>query len=206
MQHTGRVIVDPAGLLEEDAGFSDTIYENERYRGRAADEAYDYAPTVQTEMPVMGRDDTIDDRSLDDDDLLTLPATIPIYALSLKTWGLANVDHISSITWQEDAYDMLQMESTRKNMVRDVISTHHASTIGFDDFIPGKGRGLVFLLHGPPGCGKTLTAGRLVRLRTTSPLTLIKKVQQKAFTDHFTILVGPNSAQCVPWRTILSYF
>ncbi|KAL9625862.1 MAG: hypothetical protein Q9160_000182 [Pyrenula sp. 1 TL-2023] len=28
----------------------------------------------------------------------------------------------------------------------------------FDDIIKGKGKGLVFLLHGPPGLGKTLTA------------------------------------------------
>ena len=27
------------------------------------------------------------------------------------------------------------------------------------DFVPGKGTGLTFLLHGKPGVGKTLTAG-----------------------------------------------
>lgn len=27
------------------------------------------------------------------------------------------------------------------------------------DFIRGKGSGLIFLLHGPPGVGKTCTAG-----------------------------------------------
>jgi DNA polymerase III delta prime subunit len=28
-----------------------------------------------------------------------------------------------------------------------------------DDIISGKGKGLIFLLTGPPGLGKTLTAG-----------------------------------------------
>jgi hypothetical protein len=27
------------------------------------------------------------------------------------------------------------------------------------DLVPGKGRGQIFLLHGPPGVGKTFTAG-----------------------------------------------
>ena len=28
----------------------------------------------------------------------------------------------------------------------------------FDDFVPGKGKGIIMLLAGPPGVGKTLTA------------------------------------------------
>jgi Cdc6-like AAA superfamily ATPase len=30
------------------------------------------------------------------------------------------------------------------------------------DFVAGKGRGLIFLLHGRPGSGKTCTAGEIV--------------------------------------------
>jgi ATP-dependent Lon protease len=29
------------------------------------------------------------------------------------------------------------------------------------DFVKGKGNGLIFLLHGPPGVGKTCTAGKV---------------------------------------------
>lgn len=37
---------------------------------------------------------------------------------------------------------------------------HDKENSDFDDIIAGKGLGLVFLLQGPPGLGKTLTAGR----------------------------------------------
>jgi SpoVK/Ycf46/Vps4 family AAA+-type ATPase len=102
---------------------------------------------------------------MSDDDLITLPATIPAYSLSYKRWGLVDVDTIDKIQWKDGIYDMLQMESEQKEMVRGIIESHHASSSSFDDFIPGKGRGLVFLLHGPPGCGKTLTAGMTFRPR-----------------------------------------
>ena len=99
---------------------------------------------------------------LSDEDLLTLTATIPAYSLTLKAWGLVSVDNVENIEWKDNIYDMLQMEVEQKEMVRGIIESHHASSSSFDDFIPGKGRGLVFLLHGPPGCGKTLTAGMCI--------------------------------------------
>lgn len=39
----------------------------------------------------------------------------------------------------------------------------------FDDFVPGKGKGIVMLLCGPPGVGKTLTA-EAVSEHSKSPL------------------------------------
>ncbi|KAF2801840.1 P-loop containing nucleoside triphosphate hydrolase protein [Mytilinidion resinicola] len=33
---------------------------------------------------------------------------------------------------------------------------------GFDDVVRGKGQGLIILLHGAPGLGKTMTAGRII--------------------------------------------
>ena len=45
-------------------------------------------------------------------------------------------------------------------MVRAMVQSYLKKTDSFQDLIPGKGAGLVILLHGPPGVGKTLTAGR----------------------------------------------
>jgi len=39
------------------------------------------------------------------------------------------------------------------------------------DFVKGKGNGLVFLLHGRPGVGKTCTAGRFCPLTVTMGYT-----------------------------------
>lgn len=40
-----------------------------------------------------------------------------------------------------------------------MIKIHKDERLQFDDLIKGKGKGMIFLLHGEPGVGKTLTAG-----------------------------------------------
>jgi hypothetical protein len=160
LQHDGRVVVDPAGLQLEDPEFRDIIAKEDPDGSRYT---YSYASsrdtrTVLLEISSEASHET-GGKKLSDNDLLTLPATIPAYSLTLKCWGLIDVDNVEDIKWKDDIYDMLQMESEQKEMVRGIIESHHASSSSFDDFVPGKGRGLVFLLHGPPGCGKTLTAG-----------------------------------------------
>ncbi|KAE8447854.1 hypothetical protein EG329_010083 [Mollisiaceae sp. DMI_Dod_QoI] len=48
----------------------------------------------------------------------------------------------------------------------------HVAKDGYDDFVVGKGRGLVILLSGNPGCGKTLTAEAVAEV-TQKPLYMI---------------------------------
>jgi hypothetical protein len=159
-QHDGRVVVDPAGLQLEDPEFRDIIAKEDQNGGRFS---YSYAASRDTKTVLLEVSSQASDETggikLSDEQLLTLPAMIPAYSLTFKCWGLTDVDNIENIKWKGDLYDMLQMEPEQKEMVRGIIESHHASSSSFDDFVPGKGRGLVFLLHGPPGCGKTLTAG-----------------------------------------------
>ncbi|KAJ4299338.1 hypothetical protein N0V90_004583 [Kalmusia sp. IMI 367209] len=157
-QHDGRLVIDPSGYLLENPEFRD-IVAKEDPNGRYG---FSYAYASRDNKTVLEvasyENDYSNGRNLPDEALLTLPATIPAYSLTLKSWGLIDVNNVDEIDWKNDIYDMLQMEAEQKEMVRGIIESHHASSSSFDDFIPGKGRGLVFLLHGPPGCGKTLTA------------------------------------------------
>jgi SpoVK/Ycf46/Vps4 family AAA+-type ATPase len=50
------------------------------------------------------------------------------------------------------------MEDSLKDTIYRLIIAHSRSSSSFDDFVKGKGRGLIGLFFGPPGAGKTLTA------------------------------------------------
>ena len=91
---------------------------------------------------------------------LLCPGTIPGFSLVEKVWGFFRVDKLQPICWAESAFDKLEMNAGPKNVMRSLVQMHQSSGTSFDDIIAGKGKGLVFLLYGPPGCGKTLTAGK----------------------------------------------
>lgn len=77
------------------------------------------------------------------------------FSFTAKQWGRFPVDNISDIEFRSDAYNQLVMDPERKAMVRALVED---SSSGFSDIIAGKGGGCIFLLHGEPGTGKTLTA------------------------------------------------
>lgn len=43
--------------------------------------------------------------------------------------------------------------------MRGLVEAHDPDSPSFDDVVEGKGRGVILSLEGPPGSGKTLTAG-----------------------------------------------
>ena len=73
------------------------------------------------------------------------------------------VDHIREVQWNKQAFENLAIDKKTKNVVRALVSKQIATDMS-TDLISGKGNGLIMLLHGGPGTGKTLTAGRLFLL------------------------------------------
>jgi len=79
------------------------------------------------------------------------------------------VDNIGPVTWNKDAFERLVLPKRTKDLVKALVMVrtsklgekHGMSLAGKrkrDDLIAGKGSGLIMLLHGGPGTGKTLTA------------------------------------------------
>jgi len=56
--------------------------------------------------------------------------------------------------------------------VHSMVKRHAKGDSDFDDVVKGKGKGLIGLLCGPPGCGKTLTAEAVAEVNTIiSPMS-----------------------------------
>lgn len=76
-------------------------------------------------------------------------------------WGHFKVVNVKEVEFNSDALKHLILDQDKKDLISALVGTQEEgdSTGGFDDLIQGKGKGLTFLLHGPPGVGKTFTAG-----------------------------------------------
>lgn len=72
--------------------------------------------------------------------------------------GAFSVDRVHEVEWTETILDSLVMHQSLNGTIFRLIKTHSTRSSGFDDFVKGKGKGLVGLLLGPPGSCKTLTA------------------------------------------------
>lgn len=66
---------------------------------------------------------------------------------------------LHEINWNELAFQNLVLNSEEKALLLALVNRKDSKkNLRFDDFIAGKGQGMVMLLSGPPGVGKTFTA------------------------------------------------
>jgi len=104
----------------------------------------------------------------EDDQYIICPARFLGYVLSSKSWAQMPVTCVEEIKHKirQSAFDNLILENDAKTLVKCLVANHEKKKSSGDgdesgnkeDWIEGKGRGLVILLHGPPGVGKTSTA------------------------------------------------
>lgn len=90
-------------------------------------------------------------------EILCWPALVG-FSFSAKCWGHVLVSGLNRIAFRTDAFDRLVLAPERKQLIRALVRFGSAQDTDCSDLIAGKSGGSVFLLHGPPGVGKTLTA------------------------------------------------
>jgi SpoVK/Ycf46/Vps4 family AAA+-type ATPase len=99
--------------------------------------------------------------------ILLMQPDIYGFYLNEKKWIRLFVDCIHPVTWNTKAYERLVLPPRTKELIRALVSVRASQRgvkqgIGIagkrTDITMGKGNGLIMLLHGGPGTGKTLTA------------------------------------------------
>lgn len=96
----------------------------------------------------------VDDRKVDP--LLCPPYTYA-YSVAHKRWCRPLLKQIADVKWDPDAWDTLILPDKQRQVLRALVTSHRFPDNARDQ-VQQKGKGLVILLHGSPGSGKTLTA------------------------------------------------
>ncbi|EQB58541.1 AAA family ATPase [Colletotrichum gloeosporioides Cg-14] len=110
--------------------------------------------------------------SLNDHEVMLSNHRIQGFAFNQKVWAAFAISRVKPVIWNEKAFDKLILDKQRKKMIKLLVQGHQIHEAAFDDFVLGKGKGLVGLLSGPPGVGKTLTA-EVVAEMSRRPLYVI---------------------------------
>lgn len=124
----------------------------------------DYDPADECAGGGMPLDGIIEEESkaadlppLTEEQKLTCTPLLRGYALKAKEWLNFFVNSVQDITFNEHAFDSLVLPANQKELILGFTESQRSNQ-GFDDIIEGKGKGIIILLCGPPGVGKTLTA------------------------------------------------
>ncbi|CAM1508686.1 Fc.00g055340.m01.CDS01 [Cosmosporella sp. VM-42] len=97
---------------------------------------------------------------LEEADYLLCPPRTDAFLLDKRIWIWALIGSLETVNWYPDPFNTLQLPVEKKDLIKDLVTGFNTANpfAGFDDIVRGKGKGLIFLLHGKPGLGKTFTA------------------------------------------------
>jgi hypothetical protein len=54
-----------------------------------------------------------------------------------------DVELVQTFEWNDAVYDQLVLPPAQKKLIRALVQSHNNKTANFDDFVKGKGKGLV---------------------------------------------------------------
>lgn len=134
--------------------------------------------------------------------------TVAGFSFAVKRWGIALVDGLSDVHFNRQAFEQLVLPPGRKRLIEALV-VHSADPDGGGsaagggaDLISGKGEGSIFLLHGPPGVGKTLTAEAIAEL-LGRPLYVVSMGELGTTPEALEKALSEVFALCAPWRALV---
>ncbi|KAJ8112586.1 hypothetical protein OPT61_g5071 [Boeremia exigua] len=96
-------------------------------------------------------------------EIYVFPDKIPAYNLRSKKWVDLEIDMIREVSWNKLSFSHLVIDDESKDLVQALVTNQIAREQG-TDIIESKGNGLIILLNGGPGTGKTFTAERVAEM------------------------------------------
>ena len=133
------------------------------------------------------------------------------FSFSAKTWGVVLVSGLSEIKFNEEAFNRLVMPASRKNLIEALVTSHKRTSGDITstnssrrsaDVIAGKGEGTIFLLYGPPGVGKTLTAEAIAEM-LHKPLYVVSMGELGTTPEVLEERLHDILSLCVPWEALV---
>jgi hypothetical protein len=164
---------------------------------------------------------TISDESPTHADPSSSPKRAPTVKVGVAVGGLGGVGSCGNcgyINFQEKAFDQLVLDPEKKELIRAVARNaggivkprfgddeeeddDEEEEVGID-VVANKGGASIFLLHGPPGCGKTLTAEAIAEL-LRKPLYVVTAGDLGITASEVEKTLGSVLELCQTWDALV---
>jgi hypothetical protein len=146
------------------------------------------------------------------------------FSFQSKSFGVAMVSGLRAVEFNEGAFHRLVIPPARKQLIEALVLSHatafshehnsslhgisernpanKAAAANSSSIIAGKGEGTIFLLYGPPGVGKTLTAEAVAEL-LRKPLYVISMGELGTSPESLEDRLLDVLELCVPWGALV---
>jgi hypothetical protein len=90
---------------------------------------------------------------LNEKQFMFCPPRVLGFNIMTKEWVQMLVDNVTNISenGRRGAWDKLELALASKSLLEHLVKQHDKMVDYVADLVPGKGKGLIVLLHGPPG-------------------------------------------------------
>lgn len=146
-------------------------------------------------------DDPVQVKPLTEDQLLLTVPWVKGFVLKEKKWYSLAVNHVKPIIWN-DSFRNLVLPHQDKELLLAFAESKIKSEMLFDDFVDGKGRGIIILLSGSPGVGKTLTAESIAE-KMQVPLYTLSAGEIGIMPQTVETEISSALEKCTMWNAIL---
>ncbi|UNI23833.1 hypothetical protein JDV02_009627 [Purpureocillium takamizusanense] len=138
----------------------------------------------------------------------TVPSELAMYcwpalagfSFTAKAWGQVLVEGLEPVTFRDEAFENLVLAEERKRLIRALV--RFGASSGVDDLVSGKSGSSIFLLHGPPGVGKTLTVEAIAEL-IHLPLYIVTMGELGATAQSLEDRLGEILELCSEWNALM---
>ena len=141
-------------------------------------------------------------KPLTEDQLLLIVPWVKGFVLKEKKWYSLAVNHVKPIVWNDSFSNLVLPHQEKDLLLAFAQSKIKSSEIYFDDFVDGKGRGIIILLSGSPGVGKTLTAESIAE-KMQIPLYTLSAGEIGIMPTTVESEISSALEKCTMWNAIL---
>jgi hypothetical protein len=185
--------------IEYDPGF---IEEHDYSRGPRRPRNRDRSHRRPLRRAADDGDEDVKLKPLTEDQLLLTVPWVKGFVLKEKKWYSLAVNHIKPIIWNDSFSNLVLPHQEKDLLLAFAQSKIKSSDIYFDDFVDGKGRGIIILLSGSPGVGKTLTAESIAE-KMQVPLYTLSAGEIGIMPTTVESEISSALEKCTMWNAIL---